>query len=101
VVVTPQALEGIDASPGSELLLAADAAGFIETIAPLLAAPQPEIGAAARRCVEERYGWSANLACVDQLLDGTGQGRSAGMTPAPQSPLPPPIDPRMEAVPKC
>ena len=70
VVVSPQALEGIEATVGRDLLLARDAADTIATIAAQLAAPNLQMGTAARARVEQRYGWSANLACIDALLDG-------------------------------
>jgi glycosyltransferase involved in cell wall biosynthesis len=69
IVVSPQALEGIQAEPGRELLLAADAAQFAAAVLHALAHPNPAIGAAARARVEARYGWDANLAQVDTLLD--------------------------------
>ena len=70
VVVSPQALEGIEATIGRDLLLARDAEEFIATITAQLAAPDLQMGPAARNRVEQRYGWSANLACIDALLDG-------------------------------
>jgi glycosyltransferase involved in cell wall biosynthesis len=69
VVVSPQALEGIDATPGADLLLADGAGAFIETVAQVLARPDPGRGRAARARVESQYGWSANLAPVDALLE--------------------------------
>jgi glycosyltransferase involved in cell wall biosynthesis len=71
IVVSPQALEGIEAEPGRELLLADDAPQFAAAVLRVLAQPQPAIGAAARRKVESRYGWAANLAQVDTLLENT------------------------------
>jgi sugar transferase (PEP-CTERM/EpsH1 system associated) len=69
IVVSPQALEGIEAEPGRELLLAGDAPQFAAAVLNALAHPDPAMGQAARRKVEARYGWSANLARVDALLD--------------------------------
>ncbi len=71
VVVSPQALEGIDAHPGSELLLADQANQFADAVCRLLAVTDASLGTAARLKVESRYGWTANLARVDQLLDAT------------------------------
>ena len=71
VVVSPQALEGIEADPGRELILAGDAQQFAAAVLRALAQPQPAIGAAARHKVKTRYGWAANLARVDALLENT------------------------------
>ena len=68
VVVTPDALEGIDAVPGREVLLAEGAAGFA---AACLAAAGPEgaaIGAAARLRVMADYVWAERLRGFDRLL---------------------------------
>ncbi|HEY1148948.1 MAG TPA: TIGR03087 family PEP-CTERM/XrtA system glycosyltransferase [Pseudoduganella sp.] len=73
VVVTPQALEGIDAAAGRELLLAADAAQTIAAITTALAGPQEAlraIGAAARARVEASYSWDARLALLDNMIAG-------------------------------
>jgi sugar transferase (PEP-CTERM/EpsH1 system associated) len=72
VVVSPQALEGIDAVPGSELVLAEDAAGFVDAVTTLLAGQDSAataIGAAARAKVQRRYSWSSNLACIGENLE--------------------------------
>jgi len=72
VVVSPQALEGIDAVPGSELVLAEDAAAFVDAVSTLLAGQDSAaaaIGAAARAKVQRRYSWSSNLACIGESLE--------------------------------
>lgn len=68
VVVSPQALEGIAAEPGLEVLLAPDPAAFIAHIAAQLAQPDAMLGQAARRRVEQSYSWESNLQRVSQLL---------------------------------
>ena len=73
VVVTPQALEGIDAAVGRELLLAADVPQTIAAITSALAGPQEAlaaIGAAARARVETAYSWEARLALLDNMIAG-------------------------------
>ena len=68
VVVTPDALEGIDAVPGHEVLLAEGADQFA---AACLRAAQPgsaAIGAAARRRVMADYVWAERLRGFDALL---------------------------------
>nr|WP_308605715.1 TIGR03087 family PEP-CTERM/XrtA system glycosyltransferase [Massilia sp. DJPM01] len=69
VVVSPQALEGIAAEPGRDLLLAADAPQFVAAIGQALDAARPAMGRAARHAVETQYGWSSNLAPVVSLLE--------------------------------
>jgi sugar transferase (PEP-CTERM/EpsH1 system associated) len=69
VVVSPQALEGIDAEVGAELVLAHDAAAFVEAVSNLLAAGENPIGRAARAKVERQYSWSSNLACIGEALE--------------------------------
>lgn len=72
VVVSPQALEGIDAVPGSELVLAEDAAAFADAVAALLTgldSAASAIGQAARAKVQSQYSWSSNLACIGENLE--------------------------------
>lgn len=69
VVVSPQALEGIAAEPGRELLLAPDAAGFADAVARLLARTGNDMGLAARARVEHHYSWPSNLACIGEKLE--------------------------------
>jgi len=67
VVATPQALEGIGALPGREVLLAADAPAIAASISAALS--DTETGPAARRRVIENFSWAHNLARVEQLLE--------------------------------
>jgi sugar transferase (PEP-CTERM/EpsH1 system associated) len=69
VVVSPQALEGIDAEPGTELVLADGAAGFVAAVTQLLSAQECHIGKAARAKVERQYSWPSNLACIGERLE--------------------------------
>jgi sugar transferase (PEP-CTERM/EpsH1 system associated) len=69
VVVSPQALEGIDAEPGTELVLAEDETDFVQAVSALLACPAHGIGQAARAKVERQYSWPSNLACVGERLE--------------------------------
>lgn len=69
VVVSPQALEGIDAKTGAELLLARDGKQCITILSNLLGQKNQSIGIAARKKVEARYNWEKNLRSVDALLD--------------------------------
>jgi sugar transferase (PEP-CTERM/EpsH1 system associated) len=69
VVVSPQALEGIDAVPGSELVLAQDGPGFVQAVSSLLAQQENNMGRAARARVERQYSWPSNLACIGERLE--------------------------------
>ncbi|GGZ09080.1 TIGR03087 family PEP-CTERM/XrtA system glycosyltransferase [Pseudoduganella plicata] len=68
VVLTPQALEGIDAVPGRDVVVAHDAPSLASAVSTELAAPGT-VGAAARRLVQCAYGWDARLAALDSLLE--------------------------------
>lgn len=69
VVVSPQALEGIDAVINIEVILANDAAEFISRISVQLSHPDESIGPAARRRVVQDYSWTSSLQRFDRLLE--------------------------------
>jgi sugar transferase (PEP-CTERM/EpsH1 system associated) len=69
VVVSPQALEGIEAIPGTDLLLAEDGAAFVAAVAALLTEADPALGPAARAKVEQLYSWPSNLARIEARLE--------------------------------
>ena len=71
VIVSAQALEGIDAQSGSELLLAEDGRQFTNLISQELNQKSEKIGVAARKKVIARYNWDSNLEKVDALLEHT------------------------------
>ena len=60
VIATPQALEGISAVAGTEVLRATDAGEFIVHVGAELTAPSG-LGTAARRRILRDYRWDANL----------------------------------------
>ncbi|RJG01886.1 TIGR03087 family PEP-CTERM/XrtA system glycosyltransferase [Noviherbaspirillum sedimenti] len=68
VVVSAQALEGIAARPGEDVLLAEDAASFTAAVLQQLAQPDAALGMRARENVLANYAWPAHLAAVDALL---------------------------------
>jgi len=80
-VVTPQALEGISALPGQDVLLARDAAQYTRHIEQLLNRPElaRTIGMSARARVLSDYRWEDNLKHIDSLLQPHRD--RAGMTP--------------------
>jgi hypothetical protein len=69
VVVSPQALEGIDAVPGAELVLADGAGEFVQSVSTLLEQQGSPLGPAARARVERQYSWPSNLACIGERLE--------------------------------
>ena len=82
VIVTSGALEGIDATPGREVVLADDATSFADAAIHLTAAnggTTPEgqaMGEAARRLIVEHYDWDACLSGFDDLMR-PGSARAA------------------------
>jgi sugar transferase (PEP-CTERM/EpsH1 system associated) len=69
VIASPQALEGIGALPGKELLVAKDENEFADKIIRLLReVPGREIGRAARIRVLNDYSWKRSMERVDALL---------------------------------
>jgi sugar transferase (PEP-CTERM/EpsH1 system associated) len=73
VVVSAPALEGIDAEPERDVLLAQDTSQFVQAVSSLLDKSQgglsEALGRAGRQKVETCYGWNSNLAQVDALLE--------------------------------
>jgi len=72
-VVTSQALEGIEAQAGRDVLLADTPADFAAAVERLLRQPDPALEAAARALVEARYGWEQNLAHLLDLIRPTAR----------------------------
>lgn len=69
IVVSPQALEGIVARDGVELLVADGAAHFIDRVGKVLAAPAARaFGLAARARILRDYSWETNLARLSAIL---------------------------------
>jgi len=69
VVVSDQAMEGIHAIPGRELVVAKNAGAFIEQILILLASDkQSPMGQQARDRILRDYTWSGSLSRFDALL---------------------------------
>ncbi|MCB1631457.1 MAG: TIGR03087 family PEP-CTERM/XrtA system glycosyltransferase [Pseudomonadales bacterium] len=68
VVVSPQGLEGIDASPGAEVLLADGADEFVQHTLAACSGMHPDIGRAARERVRADFVWEHNLPLVHGLL---------------------------------
>lgn len=71
VVVTPEALAGIDADPGAHLLCAKTPSAFADAVADSLLHPaRAEARAsAARELVDQHYGWPAQIESLLRHLD--------------------------------
>jgi len=71
VVCTPQAFEGIDASPDIDILVAKNSQDFATKILSLLENPlkSKNIGEQARKTVEIKYSWERNLSSILDLIN--------------------------------
>ena len=70
VIGTPEALSGITATVGEDVLQADEPEAFADAISAHLVRPDRRLGERARACVVERYGWEAQLGRLDRLLTG-------------------------------
>ncbi len=71
VVVTPNALDGIGAMAGRDVLVAAEADDFARAVIDVLQAKAPrDLAANGQRYVVERFQWSAQMTKLDALLFG-------------------------------
>jgi sugar transferase (PEP-CTERM/EpsH1 system associated) len=69
IVASPQAIEGINAHPDRDVVVASDESDFSNRIIKLLQkGADPAIGCAARARVLENYNWNKNLERIDALL---------------------------------
>lgn len=69
VVCSPQGLEGIDAEPGQDVLVASHESEFAEVCSQVLRR-RVDLGTKARACMLARYDWKACLAVLDALYPG-------------------------------
>lgn len=72
VLATPQAFEGISATPGRDLLVADGASALAEAALTLLQEPRDPalaLGAEGRRLIERQYAWRQQLAVLDTLME--------------------------------
>jgi sugar transferase (PEP-CTERM/EpsH1 system associated) len=68
VVLTPAALEGLDAASEREVLVAEDAPAFARNVSEVIAGKWDHLGAAARAKVEADHLWHKNLEVLDTLF---------------------------------
>jgi sugar transferase (PEP-CTERM/EpsH1 system associated) len=81
VIASPQALEGIHAMHGVEVLCANGGAEFISLICRQLHAPDPRIGLAARKRILRDYRWSHNLQRLGSALGVEAAATAMESTP--------------------
>lgn len=70
VVCTPQALEGIEAAPETDLLVSENSASFADSVIRLLndRLAGHRIGRNARQFVESKFSWEQNLSVLKKVL---------------------------------
>ncbi len=74
IIVSPQALEGIAARDGNELLVADGTGQFIDQLGKVLAAPHSRmLGLAARARILADYSWESNLSRLSAILAHAGE----------------------------
>jgi hypothetical protein len=82
VIATPQALEGISATPGDEVVCADGAEQFIHHIGHHLTSFE-DIGQAARNRILRDYDWGRNLQRLGRALGAESRtGQTADAEPA-------------------
>lgn len=69
VVASPQAFEGVRATPGRDLLVADGAAAMAAALSEILTGGHPGLGAAARAAVMAGHDWTATLRRLDAAFD--------------------------------
>ena len=70
IVATHGATRGLEATPGTDLLIADDPASFASAV--VSAISRSDLGQNARRYVEQQHNWDRNLACLDSHLGRIG-----------------------------
>jgi sugar transferase (PEP-CTERM/EpsH1 system associated) len=75
VVATPEAQEGVRATPGRDLLVADGAAAMAGCIAEVLAGRHTGLGDAGRAAVIAGHDWQATLARLDRVMDAAMAAR--------------------------
>ncbi len=80
LVCTPQALEGIHAEHGRDVLTASDADAFASAVMQLLSDKNRirELGTLARIFTEDHFSWKNNLAPLDTIFHQTGGASYSG-----------------------
>jgi sugar transferase (PEP-CTERM/EpsH1 system associated) len=74
VVATPEALEGLGAIPGRDLLVATAPEEMARYVLEIIDKRHPSLGAAARLAVEQNHRWSHTLRRLDTFFPPAGAG---------------------------
>jgi sugar transferase (PEP-CTERM/EpsH1 system associated) len=69
VVSSREAFEGIEATPGRELIVADTPQEHADSVIALLRSPDTAMGEAARASVERRYSWAAHLSPIETRFE--------------------------------
>lgn len=83
VIATPEAFEGVQASPERDILVASGVEQTVARVTEVLSGRHPGLGPAARQTMMMRHDWEATLAKLDVLFGvGTAQDACALSRPA-------------------
>lgn len=77
VIATPQAFEGVHATPGRDLLVGEGADRLAALVLEVVRGQHPGLGAAGRRAVEQRHTWAASLQRLDEVLSPASADKAA------------------------
>jgi len=83
VVATPEAFEGIRATPGKDLLIASTADAIARSIVEILGNHHPILGLSARAAVQRNHDWSKTLRVLDTVFPPAGDTRDTQPEPVP------------------
>jgi glycosyltransferase involved in cell wall biosynthesis len=72
VIASPQGFEGVEATPGHDLLVADGAQATAAAIAAVLDGHHPALGANARAAMERNYDWETTFTRLDTLIEAIG-----------------------------
>jgi sugar transferase (PEP-CTERM/EpsH1 system associated) len=87
VLASPAAMEGIEAEPGRDLIVAG-AETMTQCALQVLEDERTDLGKAARRCILRRYRWDDHLRQFETLFESDRE--QAATIPTPQNPAPAP-----------
>lgn len=73
VVASPQAFEGVRATPGKDMLVAEGAHAMTAAILGIIGGGNPGLGTAGRTAMEAGYAWTATLAPLDNIVEAAGR----------------------------
>jgi len=77
VVATPQALDGIDAEAGGDVLVGADAESFAAAVCSVLLGREPSLAPRGREFVLRHHQWAAKLEGLERIMAGMFRPQSS------------------------